>query len=448
MHARSHLWWRSVRMRTAVASTLALAPALTLVSVAGVLYQRDQLQEGVARVAEEQARSIDATGSSPESSIPPGGESTFFQVIEANGEVVTASSALRGEPALFKPAEVPETTRRTVTGIVEEESDRYLAVAVPAAGNRVVVAVQSLESVDTTTSSTVGLLAVGDPLLVLLVAVLSYVLVGRALRPVESLRAEAAEITAADLAARLPVPPTRDEIERLSITLNDMLARLQVSADAQSRFVADASHELRSPVATIRTLHEVAASDQQVDWPTVSAEVLTETARLERLVADLLLLARSGSATSPEHELLDLSEVVRGEIARARHIPLESNLAHNVLVVGHADSLARATRNLLDNAERHARSLLAVSLSVVDDRAEIRVRDDGHGVARADRARIFDRFVRLDEARARDHGGSGLGLAITRLLVEEQGGIISVAAAPEGGAVFIITLPLAPSRFT
>ncbi len=314
-------WWRSVRMRTAIAATLALAPALALVSVAGVLYQRHQLEEGIALVAEEHARSVDATGSGPELNVVLGGESALVQVIDARGDVVAASAALRGEPALVDPADVSATTRLTVTGVVKDEDDRYLAVAVPAADGRVVVAVQSLESVDTATSSTIGLLAVGDPLLVLLVALLSYVLVGRALRPVESLRAEATEITAADLAARLPVPPTGDEIERLSVTLNDMLARLQASATAQRRFVADASHELRSPIATIRTLHEVAAADRGTDWPMVSTEVLTETARLERLVADLLLLARSGPATPPAYELLDLSEVVRAEVARARRVP-------------------------------------------------------------------------------------------------------------------------------
>ncbi len=439
-------WWGSVRMRTALAAALALAGVLAIGSVAGVVYQRHQLTDGVALIAEEQARTVaagtSADGSTLASSL--GGESTLVQVVDADGRVLLASAGLKGQDALVDPRAVSGPTRRTVTNLVNGEGDRYVAVAVPAPGGRIAVAAQSLETVDTATSSTIGLLAIGDPLLVLLVGALSYVLVGRALRPVESVRAQAAEITAADLSARLPVVRTGDEIERLSVTLNEMLGRLEASAEVQRRFVADASHELRSPVATIRTLHEVAgAVGDDVDWPTLSVDVLAETERLERLVADLLLLARSGTETPKPSEVFDLSVVVREEACRARSLPVTAAVPPGVLVQGQPDALARALRNVLDNAERHTRSLLAVTLTTHDARAVLSISDDGDGIAFADRERVFDRFVRLDEARTRDDGGSGLGLAITRYLVEEQGGTIRVEDTDVRGALVVIEVPLA-----
>jgi signal transduction histidine kinase len=286
---------------------------------------------------------------------------------------------------------------------------------------------------------------VGDPILVVLVAVLTFWLVGRALRPVEALRARAAVITAADQRARLPVVATGDEVERLARTLNEMLSRLEVSAQAQRRFVADASHELRSPVATIRTLHEVAAAHADVaDWDAVSVDVLSETARLERLVDDLLLLARPSRPPGRTVELVDLGALVREEVARARIVPVRADPAPGVVVVGHRDSLARALRNLLDNAERHTRSVVDVEVAALGGRALLTVRDDGSGIDSEDRERVFERFVRLDEARTRDGGGSGLGLAITRYVAEAHGGQVRVEPS-EVGASFVLDLPLRSS---
>ena len=438
-------WRASVRTRTALAASISLAVVLGIVSVVGVLYQRHQLTDGVALVAEERAQTVATTAAGD---VPLttslGGEMSLVQVIDADGVVAASSPSLSGAPAIVRPAEVTTTSRLLVSGLVEGEADRYLVIAVPTADGGAVVAAQSLETVQAATSSTIRLLVVGDLLLLLMVAGLTFVLVGRALRPVDALRAQAAEITAADLSARLPVVETGDEIERLSVTLNEMLARLQASADVQRRFVADASHELRSPVATIRTLHEVgAALGDEADWPTVSDDVLTETARLEHLVSDLLLLARSGAMTLASAEVLDLSTLVRGEASRARSVAIDSEIAPGVLVLGRADALARALRNLLDNAERHARAQILIKLSTDGAVASLSVQDDGDGIALEDRDRIFDRFVRLDEARARDDGGSGLGLAIARHLVHENHGTIRLVAGNGSGAAFVIELPRA-----
>lgn len=441
----------SVRLRTAVAACLALAPAVALFSVAGVLVQRHQLTDGVALVAEEQAEgvatSLSRAGAAggPALSRSTGNEANLIQVVGANGQVVAATPALQGRSALLAPEDLSSGTRRTMTGLVPGESDEYIVVSAAAGNGRHVVAAQSLESVDRATSSTLGLLAVGAPLLVLLVGGLSYLLVGRALRPVERLRSDAAEITAADSTARLPPVETGDEIEHLAVTLNEMLARLQTAANAQRQFVADASHELRSPIATIRTLHEVAlAAGPESNGGTTSQEVLVEVARLERLVADLLLLARPSARPTARLEPFDLSAVVREEAARARGVPVSADIQPDVLVRGHPDSLAMAVRNVLDNAERHATSRIDLRLDADHGRAVLSVCDDGAGIPAADRDRIFDRFVRLDDARARDDGGAGLGLAICRHVLDQHDGTIRAEDPPVGepGSVFVIELPL------
>jgi signal transduction histidine kinase len=442
----------SVRLRTAVAACLALAPAVTLFSVAGVLVQRHQLTDGVALVAEEQAEgvatSLSRAGAAggPALSRSTGNEANLIQVIGANGQVVAATPALQGRSALLTTGDLSSGTRRTMTGLVPGESDEYIVVSAAAGHGRHVVAAQSLESVDRATSSTLGLLAVGAPMLVLLVGGLSYLLVGRALRPVERLRSDAAEITAADSTARLPPVETGDEIERLAVTLNEMLARLQTAANAQRQFVADASHELRSPIATIRTLHEVAlATGPEANGATTSQEVLVEVSRLERLVADLLLLARPSAPPNAPFEPLDLSAVVREEAARARGVPVFAEIQPGVLVRGHPDSLAMSVRNVLDNAERHTASRIDLRLDAEDGRAVLTVGDDGAGIPAADRERIFDRFVRLDDARARDDGGAGLGLAICRHVLNQHDGTIRADGPPVGepGSVFVVEIPLA-----
>ena len=304
------------------------------------------------------------------------------------------------------------------------------------------VAAQSLESVDAAIASTTQLLVVGSLLLVLVVTTMTWILTGRALRPVEVMRARVAEISGADLSARLSSPGTSDEVERLAETMNDMLDRLEHAAEAQRRFVADASHELRSPISTIRALHETAHLSPHPDGAAgQSREVLAETARLEHLVSDLLLLARSEADPARPVRLVDLSEVVEDELARARSMPVEQRVARGVVVAGEATTLARLLRNLLDNAERHARSHIVVTLERAEGMVRLAVSDDGPGVPPAERERIFERFVRLDDARARDEGGTGLGLAIARRIAVEHGGTLSLdgeVSRDTSGARFVL----------
>lgn len=438
---------RSVRWRAALAASVALAPALALASVAGVLVQRHQLTQGVTAVALDHARTVSADvdragrGGSDAAISRIAGESTLVQILDPSGQVVAATPALSGRAPL---AQVGDNTATRVSDLVSGEEDHYIVVTTPLAnGGGSAVVAESLEGVDDATTSTVRLLIIGDPMLVALVAGLTYLLVGRALRPVEALRAEATVITAADQSARLPVEATGDEVERLASTLNEMLARLDVAARAQRRFVADASHELRSPIATIRTLHEVGlALPGTADWNEISADVLNESSRLEALVDDLLLLARRHPPPVKAVETIDLGALVREEVARTRRVPVDVDLCSGIIVIGHHDSLSRALRNLLDNAERHARASIRVALRAHSGAAVLSVVDDGPGIAAPDRERVFERFLRLDEARARSGGGSGLGLSIARHLVEGNGGQVHVADS-DVGARLEIRLPTA-----
>jgi signal transduction histidine kinase len=291
-----------------------------------------------------------------------------------------------------------------------------------------------------------GALIIGLPLLVLLMGGMIWSVIGRALRPVEAIRTEVADIGGGDLHRRVPEPATHDEIGRLAVTMNAMLDRLEASNVAQARFVSDASHELRTPIAVIRHELEVALrSDDDTLLREVAGEVLDEDLRMQRLVDDLLFLARregrSGAAAERRRALVDLDDVALTEAHRVHttHTIDTSHISAGQ-VRGDADQLGRVVRNLLDNALRHARSRVQVSVSSEHGEVVLHVDDDGDGVAEHDRERIFERFGRADESRARDVGGSGLGLAIVAGLVEEHGATVDVGASPLGGARFTVTL--------
>ena len=325
-------------------------------------------------------------------------------------------------------------------------------------GDAVVIVAQDLESVDESTDVIVRLLVVGLPLVLLLVGLVSYWLTGRALAPVGEMRARVAEITARDRSARVPVSPAGDEISRLAETMNAMLERLQTASTRQRRFVADASHELRSPLAAIRTSQEIGlAHPGSTDWQQTGEDTLAELERLERLVADLLLLARfDDNDPGTAYVEVDLDDIVGAEAVRLRRLgqwELASDV-EPVRIEGDPHQLSRLVRNLVDNATRHARSAVGIRLYAEDGQAVIEVADDGTGVPPEDADRIFERFVRLDESRERATGGTGLGLSIVREIARRHGGDVVLderdgADLGEGrgsrrwsGACFVVRLPL------
>ncbi|MFJ2587848.1 ATP-binding protein [Streptomyces sp. NPDC087538] len=289
-----------------------------------------------------------------------------------------------------------------------------------------------------------GAMLIGLPLLLLVVSGVTWLVTRRALRPVEGIRREMAAITASeDLSRRVPEPGSRDEVARLARTTNETLTALEASVDRQRRFVADASHELRSPIASLRTQLEVgAAHPELLDLPGAVAD----TVRLQALAADLLLLARLDAGERPGRTVLDLGALVREEVSQRTgdRIAVTVSVPDSgpFEVAGSRGQLARVIGNLLDNAERHARSAVTVSVRAAErGGVVVAVTDDGAGVPPDERERIFERFVRLDDARTRDDGGAGLGLAIARDVAVRHGGRLTVDSAREGGARFELRLP-------
>ncbi|MFJ5263873.1 sensor histidine kinase [Streptomyces sp. NPDC088387] len=349
-----------------------------------------------------------------------------------------------GAGASTGPGEISEDTgfsqgSATLDGQSGDYRFARVEVDVRDQGTFTVYAGAPLAAEQSAVNTAMTVMLIGFPLLLGVVAAVTWLVTRRALRPVEGIRREMAEITAsADLSRRVPEPETHDEIARLASTTNETLAALETSVERQRRFVADASHELRSPIASLRTQLEVgAAHPELLDVPGAVAD----TVRLQHLAADLLLLARLDAGERPQDGRVDLAALAR-DTAEGR--PGVRVTADDVVeVAGSRGQLERVLGNLLDNARRHAHSAVTVAVRGSGGLAVVEVADDGDGVPEADRERIFERFVRLDDARSRDDGGAGLGLAIARDVAVRHGGTLTVGTAPAGGALFELRLPLA-----
>ncbi|WP_227979802.1 sensor histidine kinase [Nocardia spumae] len=315
---------------------------------------------------------------------------------------------------------------------------------------QVLVAVDT-ESVERAVAQAGLLLAIGAPVVVLAAAAATYLLVGRSLRSVEAIRNRVARIGATQLSERVPVPPPRDEIARLAETMNDMLARVEAGHRAQRRFVGDASHELRSPLATVTAALELARDrPEALDAELIDGTLLPEAQRMRRLIEDLLTLAAADERGLELHTGdVDLDDLAHAAATSARlrgDITVDTAI-RPVRMVGDPDRLARALRNIVDNAVAHARARVRVATEAPEGRARVVVDDDGPGIPIADRERIFRRFVRLEADRSRTTtGGSGLGLAIVTEIVGAHGGAVLVGESPWGGARFVVDLPMAPSE--
>jgi signal transduction histidine kinase len=368
-------------------------------------------------------------------------DDVVVQVVDAAGTVVVASPDVPDRPVW---SDTPGSTTITDGTMPNNGTDaRVLAAPV---GNDTLYVAGTLEDVEQSTRTLLLSLLVALPLSSAVLAGLVWWLVGRVLRPVEAIRTEVDRITASRLDRRVPEPPTTDEVARLAHTMNAMLDRLAGASEAQRRFVADAAHELRSPLARIRAQLEVdEAHPASADPGATHGSVLGETGRLQRLVDDLLLLARgyAGALDLTRAGPVDLDDVVEHQVAARRGRPgprIDSRGVAPVQVRGDEGQLARAVANLLDNAVRHARSAVTVTLAEDDGRAVLTVTDDGPGIPAVDRDRVFERFTRLDAARSAD-GGAGLGLAIARDIAERHGGGLELHSVAPDGARFVFTLP-------
>ncbi|GAA2604093.1 MULTISPECIES: ATP-binding protein [Streptomyces] len=350
-----------------------------------------------------------------------------------------------GDREPLEPSEIGEPiTVGDGSATIDGDTEDYRFAAVPVEtddrGRLTVYAGAPLSAEHGAVNTALTVMLIGFPVLLAVVAWVTWLVTRRALRPVEGIRREMAAITASeDLARRVPVPATHDEVARLASTTNQTLAALESSVERQRRFVADASHELRSPIASLRTQLEVAAAHPEL---LDLAGAVEDTVRLQRLAADLLLLARLDAGERPADARVDLTALAR-EAAEGRTGVTVRGDGAAVGAAGSRGQLGRVLANLLDNAQRHARSAVEVAVRRDGDAAVVAVADDGEGVPAADRERIFERFVRLDAARSRDDGGAGLGLAIARDVAVRHGGTLTVRDAPAGGALFELRLPSA-----
>jgi signal transduction histidine kinase len=437
-----------VRVRTTAAAVLVVGLTLVVAGFALVSLLGRSLTSGVRATAESRADEIAADLGAGATTIP-GGESDeeFVQVVDPAGDVVASSLNVQGEAALANPS--PGSSQRIA---VPFDEGPFLAVAIAAStpsGPRTIVVGRSIDDVDEATAATARLLGVGIPVLVLVVGTVTWWIVGRALRPVDAITSEVDAISASALDRRVSEPATGDEIDRLAGTMNRMLERLQRAQERQRRFVSDASHELRSPVTSIRQHAEVAITHpDSTAVQELAAAVLDEDLRLQRLVDDLLLLARLDESGRDGHrtEPIDLDDVVLREASRfERTLQVDRSDVGAGRIEGDPAQVQRLVHNLLENAARHARERLAVGVHEAGPWVVLTVEDDGVGVPDEDRDRIFERFVRLDGARDRASGGSGLGLAIVRRVAVAHGGSVSVDDGRLGGARFEVRLPAGTS---
>ena len=311
-------------------------------------------------------------------------------------------------------------------------------------GTMTLHAVSPIDEINRSVGALSAALWLGLPVLVIGAGFMTWMITGRALAPVGVMTRRVRELSATTLDARVPVPPTDDEIAELASTMNEMLDRLQTASVSQRQFVSDASHELRSPVASIRAQLETALTyPEDVDWPSVARIVLAEDARLEHLVGNLLAMARlEEGRLGPRHDV-DIDDLVMAQTQRLTGVHIDLSGVSAGRVWGNPDELTSVIRNLLDNAARYAESTVSVSVQENGPWVVIAVSDDGPGIPVEDRTRVFERFARLQEGRSRDQGGTGLGLALSQRVTLAHGGKIHVEEAPSGGARFVVSLPSA-----
>lgn len=449
--------WK-VRTRSTVAAAIVVTLGMCLASAAMLLVLYHTLRASTQQAAQaragqlvEQLRS-DAPADLDRGLLGTDGQVGVIQILDGRGAVVAASVGAPGTP-LVSETVAPGTL--VFLGRVQTagDGDYWMSArgGVTPGGPVTVLVGGAREPVETTLATVAVLLGVSGPVLVVLVAWATYVLIGGALRPVERIRARVATISTEQLDERVPVPPNGDEIAHLAETMNEMLARLQVGHAAQRRFVSDASHELRSPLATISTALELAHNrPDMLDAALIDESLIPEAQRMRDLIEDLLLLARADERQLPGRvNDVDLDDIVEVESIRLQGnsgVTVQSFIAA-ARVTGDARQLARVVRNLVDNAARHARTTVELHCGVRGGTAVLTIADDGPGIPREQWTRVFDRFVRLDASRARDAGGSGLGLAIVAEIVGAHHGTVEIGDRDGGGACITVALPANPDSY-
>ncbi len=453
-HARTP-WARlgSIRFRlTALAVGLVLG-SLLVASAALVANQRSRLTDTIddaLQVRGDALESVLADDALPGVISNRGDANAIVQVVDVDGTVIAATDNIAGESALAQPRFIGERFVTVENTPIDEATFRVLIRPITTNEGPVALLVAArFDTVSDSIRSLTAALAVAVPALALVVAGISWFLVGRALRPVDKIRAEVDTIAADDLHRRVSAGAPNDELGRLASTMNLMLERIEGGQQRQQQFVADASHELRSPLTRMRGHLEVDLHTQadREQLRATHERVLHDIDHLQRLVTDLLELARHDEHRLPtRQDPVDLDDLV---LDQTRHlddharITLDLTAVSPVQVTGDPRQLGRALRNLIDNAERHADQTLTIDVHETDGIAQITITDDGPGISPANRDRIFERFVRADQSRTNDGttASTGLGLAITKAIIERHHGTIELDPTHTTGARFIITIP-------
>ncbi len=432
-------WWRRRSLRGRLTLTAAAGLAVALAGLAALLMTTLslELETGTDNSARQTGREVAALVDANRlpNPVPVAAGIAVVQVVDAQGRIVAASAgADRLVPLL--PTAQAATLGRSRDGTMLDGRPFGLpellrVVAVPGKQGETVIAAVSDQAVHDTLTTVEHVLLVATPLLLLLMIWVSWLITGSTLRPITALRRGAEQVTAAGGPQGLPVPEARDEVHSLAVTLNDMLSRLAAAQQRQRRFVSDTAHELRSPIASMRTQLEVALDHPESQgWEETARDVLADTMRLSRLAEDLLALARleeGGGQARVAGSPVDVAALVGKLPAEYAHAPVAvvADAPAPCLVNGDAEALRRMLVNLVDNAVRYARSRVTVAAHPAGDSVLVTVTDDGQGIPAPQAERAFERFTTLDDARARRDGdvtGAGLGLAIVRATALAHGG--------------------------
>lgn len=440
----------TIRARSALLATLVVFVALGVGSfVLLQLYERElvkNLDTTLEQQVADRVRLIE-NGSSNDLLTIALQEESFVWIGAANG-VATALGG--GLFPIDNPVPDPVGTTTTKTLFVEERTpdevereakDLRLASAQTSTGQVVIVGAE-LDVIERTLGELARLFAIAVPLLAFFVGGLAWVVTGRALHPVAAIRAQAEAISGTTLAERVPVPATHDEVQDLAVTVNGMLERIEHHDTAIRQFSSDASHELKSPIANITALVQTRTSTDP-SWGHIQEQLTSEANRLGALVENLLFLATHQDTEQPvERRAVQLDELLFSEaelVSATADIRVAIGRVEPAAVIGSIGDLSRMVRNLVDNAVRHATTRIELSLTTSDGVVVLGVEDDGPGVPVIDRQRVFERFTRLDEARARDDGGTGLGLSIVAQVATAHGATVAVGESELGGALFEVT---------
>lgn len=443
----------SIRFRLTALAVVLVLGSLLVASAALVANQRSRLTDTIddaLQVRGDALEAILAADALPGVISNRGDADTIVQVVDVDGTVVAATDNIAGEIALAEPTLTGERVVTVEDTPIDEATFRVLIRPITTNDGPVALLVAArFDTVSDSIRSLSAALAVAVPGLVLVVAGISWLLVGRALRPVDKIRAEVDTIAADDLHRRVSPGSANDELGRLASTMNLMLERIEGGHQRQQQFVADASHELRSPLTRMRGHLEVDlrtdAEPEQLRG--THRRVLQDIDHLQHLVTDLLELARHDEHLLPtRQDPVDLDDLVLDQTRHLRdheRITLDLSAVSPVQVTGDPRQLARALRNLIDNAERHADQIISIDVHEIDRIAQVSITDDGPGIPPSDQEHIFERFVRADQARisGSTSASTGLGLAIARAIIERHNGTIELDPGYTNGARFIITVP-------